>query len=392
MSDFVEVLVENDALTLEEEVVEALEAAFEGWEPAEGNLETFLIKAFARIASTNREQAARISKEAFKRFGESVVNVPPVQAAPATVPSTWTMIDNAGYTIPVGTLVTIAAAGDEIFSFRTIEDVEVEAGKTATAAGEVVLQSVEPGEAANGLSDPPSLTDSLAFVDAIALTDVSAGGVDAEEEDAYLDRLVETLQLLSLSLILPVDFEIDARAVPGVARALCIPAYNAETKEEDVPLCVTVVAIDAAGLACGAPVKAELLARQAEKVPSGVLNFVSDPTHTSIDVELGFTVLPGYEPAAVEAAVEERLSTYLSPANWGLPSGFGDLSNSAGWELVDAVYRNELISEADRVPGLGRVVTLKLAKTGSPLEAQESVALAGIAPLTKAGAIKASAV
>jgi len=390
VSNFVEALVENDALTLESEVFEALEAAFEGWVPAEGNLETFLTKAFARIASTNREQAARISKEAFKRFGESVVNVPPVQAAAATVASTWTMIDNAGYTIPAGTLVTITATGDEAFAFRTIEDVTVEATKTATKAGEVILQAVEAGEDANGLTDAPTLDDALAFVSVIALTDASSGGVDAEEEDAYLDRLVEQLQLLSLSLILPGDFEIDARAVAGIARALCLPAYNAETDKEE-PFCVTVVPIDAAGLACGAPVKAELLERQEEKVPSGVLNFVDDPTYTTIAVELEVTVLPGYEPAAVSAAVKARLASYLSPANWGLPTGFGDVSNSAGWVLRNTVYRNELISEADRVAGLDRVVTLKLA-TGEAPKVQESVALAGVAPLTKAGEIKVSVV
>jgi uncharacterized phage protein gp47/JayE len=391
VGDFVEAIVDNDALELEQEIIEALEARFEGWEPAEGNLEIWLIKAFARIASTTREQVARISKEAFKRFGESVVNVPPIHAAAATVSSTWTMTGSVGYTIPAGTLVTIAAAGDEAFGFRTIADVTVEATKSATAVGEVVLRAVEPGEAANGLDADPSLSDSLAFVSKIELDGVSSGGVDAEDEDAYLDRLTETLQLLSLSLVVPRDFEIDARAVAGVARALCLPAYDGDAELDEQPLCVTVVAVDENGQALGAPAKEELQARQAAKVPSGVNNFVLDPTYTSIDVEAEVEVLPGNDPASVTAAVTTRLQAYLSPANWGLPSSFGDLSNSAGWVLVTSVYRNELISEIDKVPGVGRVVVLALAKTGDVLKVQESVALSGVAPLTEAGDIEVNA-
>lgn len=392
MASFVEAIVDNDALTLEQEVVEAIEAQFD-WEPAEGNLETWLIKAFARIASTTREQAARISKEAFKRFGESIVNVPPVQAAAATAASTWTMTNALGHKIPAGTLVRFVS-GDEAFGFRTVADVEVEPGKTTTDAGEVILRAVLPGAAYNGLESDPVLDDSLAFVvpDGIELVGVTANGVDAEDEDAYVVRLAETLQLLSLSLIVSRDFEIDARAVAGVARALCIPGYDADAELEDQPLCVTVVAVDEDGQALGAPAKEELQERQAAKIPSGVNNFVDDPTYTEIDVGLEITVSAGFEPAAVAAAAGERLAAYLSPANWGLPVGFGDTSNSAGWELVDAVYRNELISEVDRVAGVERVVTLKHVKAGEGLKTQESVALAGIAPLTKAGDIEVSVV
>jgi len=392
VSNFVEAVVDNDPQALEAQIMEVIEAQFEDLEWPEGALETWLVKAFARLASVNRQQAAQISKDAFKRFGESIVGVPPITPASAAVASTWTMADAAGYTIPAGTLVSIAAAGDEAFGFRTVGDVTVAPGDTATAAGEVVLLAVEPGEAANGLSADPVLSDSLNFVDSIALNGVTANGADAEDEDAYLTRLTEQLQLLSLSLIVPRDFEIDARAVPGVFRAVCIPGYNGATKEADQPLCVSVAAIDENGAKLEAPAKAVLLARQAAKVPSGVENFVIDPDYTGIDVALKHTTFAGYDPAVVSATAKAALTAYLASANWGLPVGFGDPGNSAGWELLDAVYRNELIAIADRVPGLDRVVELKLAEEGDPLLTQESVALAGVAPLTKPGTIEAVAV
>jgi hypothetical protein len=392
VSNFVEAVVENDALTLEQEVIELLEARFGTWEPAEAALSTWIIKAFTRIASTTREQAAAISKEAFKRFGETLVNVPPIQASAATVASTWTMIDDAGYTIPEGTLVTIAASGEEVFAFRTVEAVTVPAGATATAPGAVMLRCVEPGQDGNGLIADPQLSDNLAFIASIALAGVSAGGEDAESEDAYLDRLKERLQLLSLSLIVPRDFEIDARSHPGIARALCLPAYNAETETANVPLCYTVVPLDLAGHAPSALTREELRLSQAAKVPSGVDNFVGLPTHTAIDLLAEVVVAAGFDPAAVLAAVELRLAAYLDPANWGLPVGYGDPGNSSGWVNTDTVYRNELIAEVSNVGGVDRVVTLKLAKAGAELKASESIALPGIAPLTEPGSIEVSAV
>lgn len=387
MSSFVEAVVENDAITLEQGVVELLEDAFGDWEPAEGNIETFLTKAFARIASSNREQAARISKAALKRFGESIAEVPPVQAAPATVASTWTTIDSAGYTIPAGTLVTIAAAGDETFGFRTVADVAVEAGKSATAAGAVTLRAVVAGEAANELTADPTLSDSLAFVLDIALVGETTNGSDAEDEDEYLIRLVKTLRTLSLSLIVGQDFEIDALGMPPVAYALCIEAWDADAGLE-AALHTSVYAKDAAGAPLSAPNKLALVARQQAKVPSGVLVHAADATYTAVKVKAPVAVLAGFDPNAVKAAVSARLSEYLAKANWGAPS-FGDVGSSGGWVNRTTVYRNELISEVDRVAGVDRVGTLELAKEGSGFGTAD-VSLPGKVSVTEPGTIEVS--
>ena len=122
---------------------------------------------------------------------------------------------------------------------------------------------------------------------------------------------------------------------------------------------------------------------------SGVLNFVTDPTYTEVDVEAKFTVTTGNEAAATETAVEARLTEYLSPANWGLPS-VGDASTSTGWVNQTKVYLNELISEVDRVAGVGRVISLKLVKGGGVLGTAD-ITLAGVATLTKPGLIEATA-
>lgn len=388
MSEFAELIVDNDPTAILEGMREDIRSRFEDWEPARGDLADWIMQTGARVNSITRQQFAAMGKEAFKKFGETIAEVPPILPAPATGTSTWTMIDDAGYSIPAGTLVTIAAAGDETRTFKVVAEVTVAPGDTATEAGEVVLQDTEAGEAGNNLTADPDLSSSLAFVDSIELVGETSAGVDAEDEDEYVNRLREELQLRSLSLNLSRDFVIDARAVAGIARALCIPGYDADKEEEDVPLTFTVVPIDEDGIGSSEPVKEALAERQEAKLISGVNYFVGSPTYTEIDEEVQFKVAPGYDPEAVKAAVEARAAALLSPANAGQPTA-GDASSSSDWEPIAFVYVNEHISELDKVAGVDRIVSVKLAEAGDEPKA-EDVALAGVAALTKAGTITVS--
>src|SRR6478609_7390728 len=143
---FVAIEANSSASGIEQETYEALEARFAGWEPAEGNLEVWLIKAFSRIGASIFDMATLMSKEAFKTFGERVVNVPPILAAPAFASSTWTLVDDAGYTIPAGTQVEIEAAGDRHVGFATTEDIVVAPGITSAT---VPLGALEAGVVGN---------------------------------------------------------------------------------------------------------------------------------------------------------------------------------------------------------------------------------------------------
>lgn len=385
MSIFTATNGEVDAALLEAETLEAIEAAFEGWEPAEGQIEVWLTKAFSRIGANVFDQATVMEKGAFKRFGESIVNVPPIQAAPATVESVWTMVDEEGYEIPAGTQVSIETSGGITVGFETVADTVIAPGFTTA---EILLAAIEPGTEGNGLSKDPQPVDAVSFVESIVLEGVTSGGIDEEDEDTYLDRLVQELQLLSLSLVIERDFEIDARSVPGIARAKCIGAWDAEAEEEKV-LAVSVFPIDVNGEALTKPVKDELKERQEGKLPANTLLFIADPDYTSIDVKTKVVVEEGFDPATVIAAVKARLNSYLSPATWGIP-GTGDASSSTGWINRTTVYRFELVSEVDRVVGVDRVVSLELAKDETALETKD-VVLTGVAPLTKPADIEVTA-
>lgn len=387
MTDFAELFTDADAAVAKQEIEDFLRANVKDWKPSSGNLDDWINTAIGRLWATLMRQASSMGVAALSGIGQ-IAGVTPILPAPASASSTWTAIDDAGYTVEDGTEVKIPVTGSEARGFVVVGDVEIPPGETATAAGAVLLQAIEPGAAGNGLSAAPTpISNRTGFVDTIALVGVSSGGVDAEDEDAYLARLVEALQLISSSLVLPRDFEIDARALPGIARNLCIPAWDAEA-EAETPLCVTEVPLDSAGLACAAPVKEALAARRATQLLSGINHFIADPTHTAVDVAAEFTTLPGHDPATVEAAAQQALQAYLSPAN----AGGATEGEATGWSPVTAIYTNELIGLLDRVPGLDRVTAVKIAKSGDTLKVQASVALPGLAPLPEPDTIEVSAV
>jgi hypothetical protein len=390
VSEFAGIESESDPSVFSQQIKEQLEGHFSGIEFAEGDPLNWLVEARGRLDSMLAEQASSLSAAAFKGFGEKVASVPPIQAAPATVTSTWTMIDEAGYTIPAGTQVAISAAGDQAVGFIVVGEVTVAPDDSETAAGAVLLQAIEAGEAANELSGEAELVDSLAFVQGVVLDGVTSGGVDEEEEDAYLNRLVDEMQLRSTALILPRDFEIDGRSYAGVARVKCVRNYNPEDESTKNPLMQCIFPITAQGEPVSSPRKEELLAGQQAKLITDVIHHVADPTYTTVDVKTGIVVQAGADPEATVAAVEARLLEYLNPANWGLP-GFGDPSSIASWVNRLVVYRFELISETDRVGGVDRVESLELAKHGSAL-GTANVSLTGVAPLTKPGTITVTAV
>ena len=389
MSEFVAIEADADAGSLEQETIELLEASFEGWSPAEGDLFVWLAKAFSRIGSSIVDQASTISRGAFARFGEAIVGIPPIQAAPATVESTWELVDNkGGYEIEDGAFVTVEASGARTVGFKVVGTTIVSVGATSVS---ILLQAIEPGTEDNGLSGVGRLSTSYSFVvdpGGIVLEGVSSGGVDEEEEDTYLNRLVEELQTLSLSLIIGRDFEIDARAVASIARAKCIEAYNAEAEEAEA-LAVSVYPIDSAGEDSSAPVKAELKERQTSKLLSGINYYVGAPSYTTFKGETQIEVEAGFDPAIVKTAVEAFWAENFSPAKWGLPTT-GD--SGSGWVNRTKAYRLKLIGQIERIGGVGRVVTFKWAKNAEALGTSEELTLEGVAPLTKAGTLVVSTV
>ena len=215
----------EDVLT---NAISSIQAQFPGYVAAEGNLDTAILEAWATEASQLRTLASGVPDSIFRWFGATMVGIPPIDATPASVATTWTLTDTNGHTIPAGTQVSIPVDADTSYLFETVADITVPVGSTTTAAGEVIIVAVEDGAAASNLGGAGTyvtLEDPLTFVSTIQQTGPTSGGADAEDDTTYFGRLREELTLLSPRLIIPNDFAVAARSL-GAWRALAVDLYN----------------------------------------------------------------------------------------------------------------------------------------------------------------------
>jgi len=390
MAEFIEPPIVTEPDDLSQEAFEYLEAAIPGWLPAPGNLDTWLIESLAQLAGELMDVASAVPTSIFRYYGTSVLGFPPLVAQSATGTTTWTARDDQGYTIDAGTLVGIAAAGDELLPFEVQTQTVIPPG--ATTVENVVVVAVDPGTDANGLTAQPQVIDPLDWVVSVILTGDPAqtsGGVDEESDADYLDRLHELLTLMAPRPILPNDFAVMARTVPGIGRATAIDLYNpGPPPQTNVERCVTVVVTGddgypaAPGTASPPTGKAgvDAVLQAAREVNFEV--FVIDPTYTDVSVDFTFTVFAQFSGASVASAAIQAVTDYLLPANFGLVP-FGDQPQ---WVSDTYVRYLEVAEVINRVEGVWYIVTLTLNGTTA------DVPLAGPGPLPRPGAITGSAV
>jgi hypothetical protein len=236
MPEYIAPEIEHDPDTFEQEAYDYLKAQVPEYEPHDGNLEVWIIKAFSRIAAEIGDLASQVPATIFRYYGAVVMGIPPQDATFATAATTWTMRDSAGYTIPIGTLVGFRTSGDELVGFETTNEVTVLAGATATGAGEVQIQATEEGAISSGLGTAGAameLIDDLAYVTSVVLTGTTGGGVDEESDEDYLNRLTLAMTLLTPKPIIPDDFSALARSLPEIERALAVDLWQPGTNEQE---------------------------------------------------------------------------------------------------------------------------------------------------------------
>lgn len=377
---FINLDIETDPEQLKQDVIELLQDRFPGWEPALPNLETWLIEGLAEMTSDLMDLAVAVPEEIMKEYGRTIVSIPPIEAAPATVTSTWTAVDNAGYTIPAGTQVLIEETGNVKHAFEVVEETDIDPGDTTAS---VLIEAVEYGEQANGLTADPELLDALAFIAGITTADETSGGTDEEDNDVYLDRLAEELTLLAPRPILPGDFEVLARRHTAVWRATALDGYEpvGPSSGNDRTISVAVVQEDGTTLSSGEKDEVDALLQAEREVNFDI--YVIDPTFTAIDVDYEVTAHSGFSAADVETDVTAALEDYLSPANWG-KSPFQDDADSGqdrSWLNITVVRYLEVAEVINRVAGVHYIDDLSV--EGGTAD----VNLTGAAPLTQAGTI-----
>jgi hypothetical protein len=371
--------VDVDPDQLAADAIAYLAAQQPGWVAREGHLEVWLIRAFARMCAQVADVAAQVPLAVFQYFGQSLLGLPMLGGSPATVQSTWTMVDTAGYTIPAGTNVGFRTAAGSVVLFRTTAAVTVAPGQTATAAGAVTLQAVDSGTALNGLpAGQLVLVDNLSFVASVFAIATTSGGADPETQATYLNRLSDELQLLAPRPILPADFAALARNQPYVARACVLDGYNPANGTAGNARMVTVAAVDAAGNALSSANQAALAAAlQAAREVNFIVNVVS-PTYTTVNISAQVVARAGADLAAVSAACQAAVTAFLAPATWG-----GDTQLWANQPTVRVLTVGGVLSQ---VPGVAYVTGVQIAVGAggySPTDGQ----LPGAVPLPLPGAV-----
>lgn len=326
----------------------------ERWEPHAGEPDTMLLEANARPAAETREAVLAGAELGFLSLG-SLVGAPRIEAASASVQSTWTFTDTDGHTIEDGTEVLIGAPDAQI-AFAVEGDVVVDAGAATTGAGEVTLVAIEAGTAGNDLTGPAALVQHPAHIDTITIVGTSANGVDLEDEDVYRDRLADELELVTPSPVMENDFAVLYRRFTGAERAIAVDTYNPNTNTYDVPLVVAVCGIDELGAPLSTGVKNAGKADLEAMLLQNCTVYTFDPTISEIDVTWAAKPVTGYDAADVQERGDASLVAYLDPAWWGQPSS-GD---ERGWidELVVREY--ELAEVLNRVDGLWYITDLQL--------------------------------
>lgn len=372
--------IEVDADTVYTSAVDYLKQNWPGWEPAIGNLDAWILRAWASEAAELRELASQVPTTIFRYYGDTVVNIPPVNEAEATVNSTWTAKDNSGYTIDEGTQVGIPAAGDEVMPFLVVTSVTIPPGSTATAAGEVQLVAAEAGSPSSGLGSAGfvvQLIDPLDWVSTITLTAATTGGVDAEDDDVYLARLAQELTLMAPRPILPGDFAILAHRVAGVHRVAVI---------DNTARTVTLALIDVNGNEVSGAVQSDVQALLAAMREVNFVINIAHPAYTPIDVNFTATTIGGYDPPTVIDEAEANVADYLSPANWGRDPYAPNPALDTTWVNNTTVRYLEVANVVNNTQGIDYISLLQMRK-GAAAFAAADVALTGTFPLPQAGVI-----
>jgi uncharacterized phage protein gp47/JayE len=235
----------------------------------------------------------------------------------------------------------------------------------------VVLRALLEGTVGNGVpAGPLQVITATATVLGAAATGPSVDGVDAESRAAYLGRLIDHLAILRPGGVRAADLTVLARSVPGVARAMAVDLYDADTGQTGAERTVSVYPIDGDGAPVG-PTTTTALRDLLESVRE--VNFrlrVGAPTYTPLAVTVAVVADSDADRATVAADVRAAVAAHLHPATWG-----SLVADRRVWNPTRLVRYLPLSVAAGSVPGVLYLTDVTV--NGGKVD----VALPGVAPL-----------
>lgn len=342
--------------------IEFAQAALPEWTPHEGNVEVILIESLAvmvtSLAFALEQAPGALLEQLLQLYGTRRD-----QGAPAwAVAEITTSGARAVHEIPEGTRMRahLRQTGESV-DFLTSGRLEIVTAESVSGPVQVVADT--PGTAFNKIPVGTTLemVDSLPFVESVRLITASAGGRDEESDMAFQGRAAARLQRLVETLVLPSHFQLAALELPEVGRARVVnlfdPSHDAAPGESVGHVTVAVADHD------GRPLTVEqrqMVAHTLQQMAlASLVVHVVDPDYQSVDLEIEVLANVEADPAAVRAAVESRVRSWLSPARW---------------DWSQEVRQFAMVSELAQVQGVVQV-----------LSAPQNMTLAGVAPLPEVG-------
>jgi hypothetical protein len=364
-----DLVADPDALA--DAAIRYLETAIPGWDARPGNIETILLYANAQIGAEIVEQAAQIDPLIFAYLGEDLLGIPARIAAEATgvAAVVWASDVDTATIYPAGSLLAVPGPAGDAIAFQIDTDLEAPAGGGTQT---VTITALEAGELANGAYGMAEPIDIVDGVESVTVAQPTSGGAEDETSDDYLARLADALTILAPRPILPNDFSVLARQVPGVGRATTIDLYQPSTGQggygtprgatpaTGVARCATVVITTDDGATPPAGVMSDVYDLLNASREVNFLVYVMAPGYDAIDVQATVRAYPNYDPATVKAAAELELAAWLDPAAWGTPPG----ALSGEWIFDNTVRFYEAIEHLNRAPGVHYVETAQIRKAG----------------------------
>ncbi len=292
----------------------------DGWEVHEGSPETSLAEAVGVLAATVATLLTDEFRDVYSGFANAVLGLSRQSAGPAVAAATFTMVNDDGYVVPAGTLVTVSAPDGRPVTFGTLGDWVVEAGQTVIAA--VPVASLEAGSDQNGCTGTAILETGVPGVASVALSTVSAGGADEEPLQDFIDRAARAARRFRQLPITTDDYAGLALDHPSVGRALAVNLFDA-TDPPTWPAApaagghVTIFVVDDTGQALSGPLMADVLEHL--DTPGRVNNVVvhvAAPTYVEVDVAVSVWPADGFDEGDIVDAAQAAAQEYVSPGRW----------------------------------------------------------------------------
>lgn len=250
----------------------------------------------------------------------------------------------------------------QTFDFVTTEELSILGGANY---GEVGIQAVEIGTEANDIVKGSTLVleDPLIFVDAVQVAETTRAGEEPESQESFEGRSAALRARIATTLVTPSGFLGDVLSREVVGRARILDLYDPVAGEFDQPGFVTVVATDPTGEPLREVDRAALEKDLQAQALASLSVAVVDADYTDVTLNVSIEAKrAGDDPEAVRAAVEAALREWLSPANWDWDSSLDDY---------------DVAIVAGRVQGVTDILSIE----------PKSIALPGVAPLTRVGAL-----